>query len=377
MATVDQPPQNGDTPPGKAKDPGKAGDALTTFLQESVKWPDEKGDANVSLAFLVGWRMWRAVVWTGADDDNDTPGVVGDARLTVLCGQIDAGLHALVAASGDRTLPTFTACQPADREGIYQQILALLYEKDASLGKAAYLGHQLHAFCSPQGAEPEVKIGATHELRLLLVALATKLPPNAAHSVLNSLTLWEHGSAEGKPAARTQLQEQGRIWRSFLAGETAAKDVLRVSDYIGTADQLTRRIRDLFRQSFTGAMAVLWSVVAALIVIGVGLMVIFDDTQAFITGATSLVAALGLTWKGIGEFFGNAVAKAEQALWASELDWSIAYRSTVPAHRDTALAVRRRTRRTDHYEIYTQWASKWPDTELASDEPAAVGAGGN
>src|SRR4051794_16089939 len=118
MATVDQQSQNGDNPPDKDKGPGKAGDGLTTFLQDSVKWPDEKGDPNVSLAFLLGWRMWRAVVWTGTDDDDDTPGVVGDARLTVLCGQIDAGLHALTAASGQAApgAPTFADSKPEDRE---------------------------------------------------------------------------------------------------------------------------------------------------------------------------------------------------------------------------------------------------------------------
>jgi hypothetical protein len=372
MATVDQQPQNGDNPPGKTTDPGKAGDALTTFLQESVKWPDETGDPNVSLAFLIGWRMWRAVVWNGADDDNDTPGVVGDARLTVLCGQIDAGLHALTSASGDSTLPTFTACKPEDREGIYEQILALLYEKDASLGKAAYLGHQLHGFCSPQGVEPQIPIGATQELRLLLVALATKLPPNAAHSVLNSLTLWEHERAAGN-VARTRLQEQGRIWRSFLAGETAAKDALHVSDYIGTADQLVHRVRELFWRSFTGGLAVLWIAVGVLIVAGVLVIALVQSKQGLVTGVSSLVAAFGLTWKGIGQFFGDAVAKAEQALWDSELDWTIAYRSTVPRVRDQQLPARRRTRRADHYKIYTGWEQKWPDMEIDSDAPAPAG----
>src|SRR5437763_16700820 len=46
-------------------------DAAKAFLQASVKWPDEKGDPNVSLAFLLGWRMWRAVEWSDTVDEQE------------------------------------------------------------------------------------------------------------------------------------------------------------------------------------------------------------------------------------------------------------------------------------------------------------------
>src|SRR5262249_44579720 len=51
---------------GNGNGPGTPGDAVKAFLQASVKWPDETGDPNVSLAFLMGWRMWRAVTWPNA-----------------------------------------------------------------------------------------------------------------------------------------------------------------------------------------------------------------------------------------------------------------------------------------------------------------------
>jgi hypothetical protein len=349
-------------------------DAAKAFLQASVKWPDEKGDRNVSLAFLLGWRMWRAVEWSDTVDERETPGIEDPAaRFTVLSGQIDAAVTALTSAAGASTFAATYGAAQTERAKVRDTILGGLYAKDASLGKAAYLGHQLHGFSSPKGKEEHLVLGATHELRLLLVALATKLPPNAAHTVLNSLTLWEHERADKVEVPRTRLEQQGRIWRSFLAGETAAKDVLHVSDYIGTADQLVRRVRELFRRSLTGGLAILSLVVLVLLAVGVWLILHFDETKYVITGASSVVAAFGLTWKGIGQFFGNAVAKAEQALWDSELNWTIAYRSMVGRTPVEQLPKKRKTRRDAHYKTYTSWAKKWPDTEIDSDDPAPGG----
>jgi hypothetical protein len=33
-----------------------------------------------------------------------------------------------------------------------------------------------------------------------------------------------------------------------------------------------------------------------------------------------VIAAFGLTWKGIGEFFGRVAAKGEAELWDAEID---------------------------------------------------------
>jgi hypothetical protein len=354
--------------------PETPNDAAKAFLQASVKWPDEKGDPNVSLAFLLGWRMWRAVEWSDTVDEQETPGIADPAaRFAVLSGQIDAAVTALTSASSATTFAASYGAAQADRAKVRDTILGGLYAKDASLGKAAYLGAQMHAFCWPGGTEPQVAIGSTHELKRLLVALATKLPPNAAHSVLNSLTLWEDRRDRGEPVERDRLQRQGRIWRSFLAGETAAKDVLHVNDYIGAADQLVRRVRELFRRSFTGGLAVLWIVVGILVVAGVLVIALVPSKQGLVTGASSLIAAFGLTWKGIGQFFGNAVAKSEEALWNSELDWTIAYRSTVCEEVRQNLGKLRGSRRRDHYTVYQDWARQWPDMEI-DDDPAAPAA---
>lgn len=81
-----------------------------------------------------------------------------------------------------------------------------------------------------------------------------------------------------------------------------------------------------------------------------------------------LLATFGLTWKGIGEFFGRAAAKGEGQLWDAEIDWAIAYRFTVlrnPPHdsklkpRSKALNIDQPTK--EHLRRYKQWHNNWPD----------------
>jgi hypothetical protein len=361
--------------------PGKLGDAGGAFLQASVKWPQEKGDPDVSLAFLLGWRMRRAVAWSAAQEqpdspENETPGLNAENRFAVLCGQIDAAMLALTAAGA----PSFSGAgglAEAARTATFQTNLARLYEKDASFGRAAALGYDLHAFCAPPGSEAQVTIGAagqTKAIKLLLQALATKFPPHAAHSVINSLSLWEYERDAREQVPRTRLFAQGMIWRSFLSGETAPKDVLHRTDYVGTADEMIRSVRHLLRQALGrgGSLFVLALFVLALIAAGVlALILSHGSTQGIVGGASSLIAALGVTWKGIGQFFGDAVAKAEQALWDSQVDWTIAYRATLTDDPGDAVAKKRTAHRKSHYVLWKQWDRHWPS--IALDDQDAGG----
>src|SRR6185312_9521126 len=73
-----------------------------------------------------------------------------------------------------------------------------------------------------------------------------KLPPHAGHSIRNSLTLWEEQIG---PDAADALRRQGESWRAILSGELAAADVLRLSDYVGTADEVVESLGRLARKS--------------------------------------------------------------------------------------------------------------------------------
>ena len=53
------------------------------------------------------------------------------------------------------------------------------------------------------------------------------------------------------------------------------------------------------------------------------LLVIGGGSQ-IVAGATSIIAAIGLTWKGLGGTLGALAGKLEQPLWETVLDATIA-----------------------------------------------------
>jgi hypothetical protein len=315
-----------------------------------VKWTPEAGDPKVSAAFQLGWRSGQAVRWTApadGQDDERFPGLDASTLWDVLTGQIADAQKTL--AAGQPALAV--AAAPLD-PAQYQVVLKGLYVTDATLGKACELGYALQDYCT--GGDTK---SAT--LNTLLLALASKLPANAAHAVLNGLLL--HQGVPQADAAR--LRRQGEIWRSFLAGDSAAKDVLHLSDYVGTADEVVGRVQELARRSFKGRMKLLLAVVLVLVVAGVAALIGFRHAAGGVAaGAASLIAAFGLSWKAIGQFFGRAVGRAEQSLWDAQMDWTIAYRATLGAPAQKISTPDQRLN--DHVNRWVDWQKDWPNTEL-------------
>jgi hypothetical protein len=114
--------------------------------------------------------------------------------------------------------------------------------------------------------------------------------------------------------------------------------------------------------------------VVVVLLIGLGLVLIFvpDKGDGHVAaGVTSLIAAFGLTWKAIGGFFGRAAAKGEQALWDAQVDWTIAYRCTVPLV-EPGDGDAKHNRRNDHFATWKAWLERWPS--LAGDDEGEVAA---
>jgi hypothetical protein len=63
--------------------------------------------------------------------------------------------------------------------------------------------------------------------------------------------------------------------------------------------------------------------IVALFAGGVALIVITDTDAAVVAGAGTIIASLGLTWRGIGRSVGTLAAKLERPLWGAELDVAI------------------------------------------------------
>jgi hypothetical protein len=115
-----------------------------------------------------------------------------------------------------------------------------------------------------------------------------------------------------------------------------------------------------------------WLIVALVVLAGGIVLIVVGTKGAIGAGVTAVLAAFGLTWKGIGDFFGRAAANAEKQLWDAEIDWAIAYRFTVLRHApdDNQLKPRSKELEIDqptkeHLRRYNQWKQNWPDV-LAS-----------
>jgi hypothetical protein len=204
------------------------------------------------------------------------------------------------------------------------------------------------------------------EVHRLLTALASKLPANATHATDNSLRLWSASLGAGGEESAEDLLQQGRRWHDVLAGEVSGKDGLRLTDYVAAADSMAGKLWQTARQ--VAARFKVWLIVAFFVAVSSVVLIIWATKGTIGAGIATLLATFGLTWKGIGEFFGRAAAKGEEQLWDAEIDWAIAYRFTVlrnpPADnklkpRSNALKVDQPTK--EHMRRYKQWKKNWPD----------------
>lgn len=406
------------SPAGSAESKNGAGapkDAAQAFLKAAVAWPKgPEPDPNAATAFELGW-LTRTLQLGVSDRSEVLLGGTGAAlngaagwpalrrRIPTLIARIKQrlekkdespdelarlGAHALGDANADaRTL--------ADEAGrLHEETLASLFVLDAALADAYTLGRNLRDLRpSPAAGEGIDAVAARVEaygapVSEALGRLASKLAPNAAHSIRHSLALWEseiarlrdaiagNGPAAPLDAAHVpeQLRAQIEIWRSLLKGDVAARDLLRASDYLGTVENVMEQFAKVAGTSLRRPrMLGLALCVVALLVLTVVLFVL-DKDGSIVAGLGTFLAAIGLTWKGIGEFFGRAAAKGEQALWDAQLDWTIAYRCTLrPEGAWPPKSPQAKTGIEEHVKEWREWRRRWPDLDA---DATADGAGG-
>lgn len=380
-------------------------DLLSGFAATATRWTHESGDPDAASAFLLGWRLGIALDWAanGAhipwpDDD---PGLSSDSRWSVLKGQIEFAAKGLTSDAGDSfPLPALGDAPPEPKSGavssyrdavarrlfITSQFRGLAFSAGCDLEGACAgtrrvaAAHQPNPSLTPGSNTGTAQAGISSTdaenlridipaLQKALLGLATKLPPNAAHSVINSLTLWaEQLQQEGVAFDRDVLRKQGGVWRSILSGDVAAKDLLSLDDYVGTGEQVASQLKYLARRTVRGHLLLPVAGVLLLAVAGFVLL-LFSRTAA--AGAGALLAALGLTWRGIGQYLGKAAAGVEQSLWHAQLDWTIAYRTTMslveripstPPKKWKAMPGGQ-LRPADHYATWQSWKEQWPAIE--------------
>jgi hypothetical protein len=355
------------TPDGNGGRPEEAAEALPQTVAGPPATPAP--DPDVSTALSLGWHLGelRAAVEpqrfaapdTGSPADDYLARAGVEDRWQLVQSQVEAALGRLAGRIGDERLSSLgRTTDPRER---YEQTLIALWAADAQLGRALGLGRLIYALTRLEQSEdaaaaqaepqadatlaetqplPEQETPVDTALRIYapqvetaLSDLATLLPRNAAHSVLNSLRLWWQekelrqtaaDGAVGFVSLDAELREQGDRWRSLLSAEVAARDVLRLRDNLGSIEGLSAQLWEVAR----GAIGKIWAVAlgtAAVLLLGI-VMLFFAPTR--VPGAALVLAAFGLSWKGIGGFLGKPIALGGQDVRDAGLDWTIAYRIT-------------------------------------------------
>jgi hypothetical protein len=383
--------------------PGAISDALTAFEVQAAKLPAGPApDPNVAVAYALGWAVGDALTCAKfqvfehlvripeLDAPSDQWNLLVNQIITQ-CGHLNSHLKStntdfdlsaelkiaanLLLGSPPSDVKTAVGAKSATAMKLHTGILTVLWSVASPLAKAYQLGHEMEQMCATPIVEPPTTVSTSvktynTEVHQLLTALASKLPANAAHATDNSLRLWSASLSAGGAESPQDLLRQGRRWHDVLAGDVSGKDGLRLTDYVAAADSVAGKLGQTARQVL--ARFKVWLIVAFLIVAG-GIVLISVGTKGTIgAGITAVLAAFGLTWKGIGDFFGRAAAQGEEQLWDAEIDWAIAYRFTVlrnpPANsqlrpRSKELTIDQPTK--EHLRRYKQWKNNWPDV-LAS-----------
>ena len=389
----------------KANGAGTPSDALAAFAAQAVKIrAGPTPDANVAVAYALGWAVGDALISTECGNTGhleyleQVPDELrhGSTLWEILINQITSRCKKLNAhlkdagAAPDLSDPLkiseglhLGASDPDDGDGavggkstsvreLHTGILEVLWSVEPPLGRAYLLGHEMEQMCATPTAKGtgvtvsfDTHFGSIHRL---LLALASKLPPNAAHATNNSLRLWQASLSAECVQDPKDLLKQGWYWREVLAGDVAGKDGLRLGDYIAAADSVTDKLWKTARQ--VARRFAVWLIVALVVAVG-GIVLIAVGTRGAVgAGIASLVAAFGLTWKGIGEFFGRVAAAGEAQLWDAELDWAIAHRFTVLTNYPDkqqlkkADALKNDQPMKEHMRRHQQWKGEWPDVRL-------------
>jgi hypothetical protein len=339
-----------------ADDPGLA---LKTFADTTLAQAKRRAhgspDPRVGTAFQLGWQM--AEIYRPAPQPPPAPGeddhlpelsdLTTDEWARIGLYQVQAGITKMrlrIAAAGlwapdaqlfaEQLEGTTGDERDAAVEAFHIELLAVLTAADFRLGKGYSLGRAL-ADVTRNAADwrRELSPERVATLAAWLRQLSTTLPPHAGHVVASSLEKWGSYAQQptGDPAQEqldvALLQAQGRLWRSLISGEKRATEMLEMQDYVGSAESLLVSTGKLVSPVLKHHAPLLIAAVV-LFVVGIAVMLIFDDAAGIVSGAGVILTALGIGWKGVGGAAGKALAKLETPLWEAALDVAIRDRIT-------------------------------------------------
>jgi hypothetical protein len=373
--------------------PGAVADALTAFEEQAARLSAGSiPDPNVVVAYALGWAVGDALTCAkygffghlvkipGLDDPADQWTLLV-RKIIFLCEKLDNYLKSVRAHPdlGDEVktggsllleppipgdVKTAVGAALATVTRLHTDILAVLWPVESPLTMSYQLGHEMEQMCMAPIADPSITVSTSVKnyhagLHRLLIALASKLPANAAHATDNSLRLWSASLQAGGEESAEDLLQQGRRWHEVLAGDASAKDVLGSSDYVAAADGMMGRLWDTVRLLAYRFKVLL---ILALVVVAYAILLKIVGTRGSVAAGALSITFVLLGWKAVGVFFGRVAAKGEEELWGAEIDWAIAYRFTILKNPPAASKLKPRSKTPyidrltkDHLRHYKQW----------------------
>jgi hypothetical protein len=284
------------------------------------------GDPQVIDAFQLGWLMGDIINGRSGPPfpvDVEMPESAGfkyqARRLTTLVTSLKL----------DRVDPSSVASQLAEGTeakdvavGWRPDLAAALRGADSRYAKAYGLGEQLNrlrneVYTTVLFAQPWVAA-----MLVALDGLSTALPPHAARAVANSIRRWSMLET-APPTPEVLLPAQCDLWRTVLAGEKKGTELLEPQNYLDAAERLGQKLR-MMGLSVIKRFPVLVTTIVVLFVGGIVLLIVGSSAgTTAVAGISAVLAAFGLTWKGVGGALGKLAAKIEPPLWGGELDGAI------------------------------------------------------
>jgi hypothetical protein len=375
-ATGEQPPttapQGGSTENGQgAGTPADFRSAFFDAVVSAVRQQERSSaDRQVSAALGLGWYLAALahpgkVTETAAAVRGATMGLgaLSEGQMLAYCHD-----HVAVAFAKLRDVIDKAAALPAEElaklgdrirsaehdarrkaaGAVDAKVLSALSATDFRLGKAYGIGAALMNLTTRPPEQPDLKAHLSDARMAPILAaiddLSSALPAHAGHGVRESLREWqksvvdESPVAPDEPATWLQLARQGELWRAVLAGEKSGSDLLEIEDYVDAADRLSKRMRGVAFRLVKQFPAVCILIVA-LFAGGVLLVALTNSEAAIVAGAGTILASLGLTWRGVGRMLGGLASKLERPLWGAELDIAVTQAITLLAReegRDTS-----------------------------------------
>jgi hypothetical protein len=314
-----------------ATDGGKAFvGALVTAARNIEEAP--AGDPKVIAAIQLGWLAADLANdrpigrLDGEDLDPRTACKAQAIRLSQLCKTLGLDDPALTTTS--TRLSENDGASAADSVRLWD-VVAPLLGGDARLARGYLLGRALNDLRNTPYVHGRFGTPETTRIVERLDQLSSVLPPHAGRGVANAVRRWceyeEEPRLDGEDPPKPQdvLQAQCDLWYRVLTGQKRAVELLEPANYTDAGVRLAKKIGgDLWR-----VVAPVWpTVLGAIVVLAAGFALLLagaGGTGTTAAGLSAIIAAFGLTWKGVGGTIGKLVGNLEGPLWNAELDGAV------------------------------------------------------